>query len=114
MDFMSRQLVCLDSYHRIHTYGRTCTDCAAIGLPLVGTKLQYLQNSLFPKLCTEPYDIFEQQNLLDKLLDDKSFYQEVVEYGYQKSEDYGFKASSDRFLQAISKELPSRANNLID
>jgi hypothetical protein len=46
MDYLSRQFAVVDSYHRIHTYGRTVVDCAAIGVPLIGTSLQYLQNIL--------------------------------------------------------------------
>lgn len=108
MEYLGRQLICVDSYHRLHTYGRTVVDCAAIGLPLVGTKLQYLQNFLFPRLTTDPYDLYAQQDLVQRLVEDKTFYQEVVDYAYSKVDEYGFTKSVERFLAVVEKELPGR------
>lgn len=108
MEYLGRQLICVDSYHRLHTYGRTVVDCAAIGLPLVGTKLQYLQNFLFPRLTTDPYDLYAQQDLVQRLVEDKIFYQEVVDFAYSKVDDYGFTKSVERFLAVVEKELPGR------
>lgn len=99
MEYLSRQLLCVDSYHRLHTYGRTVADCAAIGLPLVGTYLQYLQDKLFPLLTTKPYDLYAQQDLIERLIKDKEFYQEIINYGYAHVEEFNFKNSVDRFLK---------------
>lgn len=98
MEYLSRQLICVDSYHRLHTYGRTVADCAGMGLPLVGTKLQYLQNKLFPQLTTEPYALYDQQNLIDRLISDKVFYNDVVEFAYKNVEEFNFYNSAKRFL----------------
>lgn len=112
MEHLSRQLMCVDSYHRLHTYGRTVVDCAAIGLPLVGTKLQYLQQKLFPALTTQSYDLCAQQDIIQRLIKDKDFYKEVVDYAFKRVDEYGLIPSAERFMYAMMSENEGIANKL--
>ena len=110
MDYLSRQFAIVDSYHRIHTYGRTVVDCAAVGVPLIGTSLQYLQNILFPDLCTKPYDIYEQQKILNRLIDEPAFFEHVVNYAYERVDEYGYEKSVDRFVKVILDEQDGKCD----
>lgn len=64
--------------------GRDTIACAALGIPVIGNKELDVQMSLFPKLGTGCYDVRQMETLLEQLLKDKKFYDEVREFASER------------------------------
>lgn len=90
LDWASRKKVMLDSYHKIHTYGRAAVDSACLQVPIVGSNWTYSQNYLWPKLTVEAGDVSKQKELIIKLFEDENFYDDVVEEAAEKVEMYSY------------------------
>ncbi len=62
------------------TWGRFPVDCAAVRMPCVAPATFYTQKKLFPDLCVPYYDIDLVKTLVNRLITEPSFYEEVVAY----------------------------------
>ena len=82
------------------TLGRVAGDCAAVGIPCIGTPNLY-QQSLFPDLTIQWSDPRQIMNLIDKLMDDYSagFYTDVVNYAMDAVKDYSVENVAKKLMQ---------------
>jgi len=101
LEFASRKKVLVDSYHRIHTYGRSAVDCAAIGLPCVGSNWQWAQKFLWPNLTTEPSYLLDQKEIIIKLMEDDAFYKECLDYSDSKLDFFSYENRKNDFLDKL-------------
>lgn len=101
LEWVSNMKLVLDSYHKIHTYGRTAVDNASLKLPTVGASWTYAQVDLWPTLTAEPGDVWEQANLINRLIKDKEFYLDAVEYAEEKVEKYRYANRKQEFLDKL-------------
>ena len=101
LDFASRKKVLVDSYHRIHTYGRSAVDCAAIGLPCVGSNWQWAQTLLWPNITTEPAYLQQQKEIVIKLMEDDVFYKEQIEYADTKLDFFSYENRKKDLLDKL-------------
>lgn len=85
------------------TWGRLACDCAALGIPSIGTFNSHSQKILFPKLCVDPFDIQNAKKLAQKLLNSKDFYQECSQYAQKKVEQFNFTNAKKNFLQNLKR-----------
>lgn len=90
LDWLARQKVILDSYHRLHTYGRTAVDAACIGVPIVGTNWIHAQQLLWPDLTVECGDTIGQEKIIRQLMTDKEFYDNCVEQAWDKVQEFSY------------------------
>jgi len=101
LDWMSRKKVLVDSYHKLHTYGRSPVDCACVGVPCVGTTWTYAQTLLWPNLTVEPGDIYGQQKLIEKLMTNDEFYDDCVAKAKEVLPMFSYKERKKEFIKLV-------------
>lgn len=105
VDWVSRMWVCLDSYHKIHTYGRTAVDNACLQLPTVGADWTWAQKYLWPDLTAEAGDVYTQKQMIIKLFEDEKFYDDCVEQAMEKVELFSYENRKQDFLNKLYNEV---------
>lgn len=105
LDKLSRTRILVDSYHAINTYGRSPVECACMKTPIIGSDVTYLQGILYPELTTKPNDVLKQRQLLVKLLNDKGYYDSVVDFAYKNVDIVNYDNSRKKFEGMINGEL---------
>jgi len=76
-------------------------DCAALGVPLVGSNRNYSVMKCFPKTAVPPFDIKAMRAMTKKLLNDKEFRQEVIDYAKEAVEYVSYESSTEKYLKAL-------------
>ncbi|RKX65200.1 MAG: hypothetical protein DRP42_05130 [Tenericutes bacterium] len=85
---------------------RTGWDCAALGVPMVGSDRNYSANVCFPYTTCSPYDIKEIRRLTKKLLEDEEFRKKVIDYAKEKVEYVSYESSKKKYLAALEEGSP--------
>ena len=88
-----------------HSYSRGTVDCAALGVPYVGSNRTQASQILYPHTTIDPYDIKEARKLIKKLLTDKKFHDKVVGTAREMSEFYNHENSRERYLVALYESI---------
>jgi len=88
-----------------HSYNRSIVECAAFGIPVVGSNRTQSINICYPFTKVDPFDVLSARKLIDKLLTDKEFYKKVVEYAKNASEYYNHLNSQEKYLMALKESL---------
>lgn len=101
LDWVSRKKVVLDSYHKLHTYGRTAVDNASLMLPTVGTDWIWAQKFLWPELTVQCGDTWGQKKIIEKLFNDKAFYVDCAEYAKEKVEFFSYEQRKQELLNKL-------------
>jgi len=101
LDWVSRKKVVLDSYHRIHTYGRTPVDNACLKLPTVGSDWTYSQKYLWPELTVEAGDVYSQKQLIIKIMENDTFYDDCVDYASERIDTYSYENRKKDLLDKL-------------
>jgi hypothetical protein len=82
-------------------------DCAALGIPLVGSDRNYSVQKCFPKTAVPPFDIKAMRDMVKKLLTDEVFRKEVIEYAQQAVEYVSYDNSKTKYLKALEEGSPT-------
>lgn len=78
-------------------------DCAALGVPLVGSDRCYSHQVCYPHTMVPPFDIRAARNMVKKLLNDEEFRNMVIEYA-KKAVDYvSYENSKLKYLKALKE-----------
>jgi len=108
MDFcdelMESKLV-LDPF-TLTSQGRTGWDCAALGVPLVGSDRNYSIQKCYPMTAVPPLDMRATRNMVKKVLTDDKFRQEVIEYAKNAVEYVSYEQSLEKYLRALEEGSP--------
>jgi len=88
-----------------HSYSRSTVDTAAMGVAVVGSNRTQSVQVCYPYTSVDPYDVQKARELIDKLLEDKEFYEKVVNTARDMSEFYNHTNSKERYLVALSDAL---------
>ena len=104
LEWSSMQKLIVDSYHKVHTYGRSAVDAACLGIPNVGSIVTAAQPLLWPDLTTLPGDTIGQRILVERLLNDDKFYEETVEKASEQVEVFNYENRVKDLLQYIKLE----------
>jgi len=88
-----------------HSYNRSVVDCAAMGVAVVGSNRTQSVNVCYPYTKVDPYDVTGARRLIDKLINDKEFYDKVVSYALERSEVYNHANSKEKYLTALYQSL---------
>jgi hypothetical protein len=105
LDFCEQLLeseVVIDPF-TLTSQSRTGWDCAALGVPLVGSNRNESVRRCFPFTMCDPFDIKEMRRLTKKLLDDKEFRQKVIEHAQKEVECVNYENSKYNLLKAIEE-----------
>jgi hypothetical protein len=101
LDWVSRKKVILDSYHRIHTYGRTAVDNACLGVPTVGADWTYGQKMLWPDLTATCGDTRTQTEMIIKLFNEPAFYEDCIEKANEAVEFFSYENRKKELLNKL-------------
>jgi hypothetical protein len=88
-----------------HSYNRAIVDCAAMGVAVVGSNRTQSIMTLYPDTAVDPYDVVGARKLIDRLIEDKAFYDKVVKTAQEKAEIYNHKNSMEKYLTALDESL---------
>jgi hypothetical protein len=97
------------AYIAIHMYtfkvvGRLTQDCAALGVPMVGTVSNFPNRLCFPSLSVSDYCVLEAAEIATELLTSPYKYQKVREFGIAQSQCWGNEATKKRVLKVLDYE----------
>lgn len=82
-------------------WGRFALDCAAVRMPCIAPDNFFTQKKLFPRLCVNYQDIDGAVKLAKKLINNDSFYEEVVAYAESQLAFFDNEAAKNRLLNLI-------------
>jgi len=88
-----------------HSYDRTTVDCAAMGVAMVTSNRTQSSNICYPHTCVDPFDVKKSREMINKLNNDKDFYDLVVKTAQEKSEFYNHSNSKLRYFTALYESL---------
>jgi hypothetical protein len=83
----------LDALSNVYVYlhpmpaaaaGRDTIACAGLGIPVVGNRKLQAQQTLFPELAIDCFDVLEMEHLLKRLLEDDEFFNSMREEGLKR------------------------------
>ena len=103
MEYLSK------AYIGIHLYtfkvvGRLAQDCAALGIPLVGTIANLPNRLCFPKTSTIDYDVRRGTELAIQLLEDEDFWLETSAYAKEFAfKFYGLEGTRNRIYKLLEQ-----------
>jgi len=108
MDFCDHLLeskVVVDPF-TLTSQSRTGWDCAALGVPLVGSDRNESVRHCFPFTMCDPHDIKEIRRLTKKLLEDEEFRKKVIDYAKEKVEIVSYESCKEKYLKALVEGSP--------
>lgn len=88
-----------------HSYSRTTVDTAALGVAVVGSNRTQSMNICYPYTICDPYDVHTARKLIRRLLDDKEFYDKVVNTALSNVEFYNHNNSKERYLLSLEESV---------
>jgi len=86
-----------------HTYGRNTVDTACLGIPSVGSQNVFSMKHCFPEMACDPMDINKTVTIMDKVLKDKEWLQQQLDYAKQAVEYFNYDNSRERYLTALEE-----------
>lgn len=106
-DFCDQMRECKIVYDpfTFHSYSRATVDTAAMGVAVVGSDRTQSMKICYPYTTVDPYDVVKGRQLIEKLINDKDFYDLVVKTALERVEFYNHENSKARFLVALEESL---------
>jgi len=86
--------------------GRTGWDCAALGVPMVGSDRNYSVQKCFPMTAVPPFDMKATRAMVKKVLEDDEFRQKVIDYAKEHVEYVSYESSRKKYLDALEEGSP--------
>lgn len=83
-------------------WGRFALDCAAVRMPCIAPDNFYTQKKLFPRLCVNYQDIDGAVKLAKELLENNSFYEEVMAYAESQLAFFDKEEAKKRLVDLLS------------
>jgi len=87
-----------------HSYNRAGVDCAAMGVPVVGSNRTQSINVCYPFTKVDPFDVSTAKRLIENLLSNDEFRQKVIDYAQSHAEVYNYRNSMEKYLMALYEE----------
>ena len=100
--YLSNLYAVVESY-TLRSYGRVTIECAALGVPVIGSDLVSSQRRCFPLLCTENAQPSKTSVLLKRLIEDKDFWKICAREGQTGAGYYSFEESKKRMLEFLNQ-----------
>lgn len=105
LEKVAKSLLLIDMNNR-ESVGRNALDCAALGIACVSTDRSDMQKRLFPDTTVaDSWDVQQAITLCERLLQDSSFYQSVIEYASTALVQFSSQSFKRRF-EAILQRYP--------
>ncbi len=107
----ANQMYAYDGYQMIHSTGRLQLDNAILGIPTVGSESVYNQKKLFPKLTTTPWNLKDQINLLQRLIDDRDFWEETVNEAWDNVQELNYANRKIALMEVIENVSKTKVHS---
>lgn len=88
-----------------HSYNRAIVDCAAMGVPVVGSNRTQAINVCYPFTKVDPYDVTAARRLIERLLTDEEFKKKVIDHAAMAVEYYNHVNSLQKYLMALDESI---------
>jgi len=88
-----------------HSYNRAIVDCAAMGVPVVGSNRTQSINVCYPFTKVDPYDVASSKKLIEALLTNEDFRNKVISYAQEHVEVYNHINSKEKYLSALYESI---------
>jgi hypothetical protein len=102
---MQESLLVVDPF-TLTSQSRTGWDCAAMGVPMVGSDRNYSARICYPFTICDPYDVKKMKELTLKLINDKDFRKKVTDYAQNAVEMVSYENSKKRYLEKLGEGSP--------
>lgn len=89
------------SYYSKDSQDRFLAECACLGIPAVATTCSVFGRKLFPRTTFPPHHIEAMIDAMNRLKEDKQFWDYVKDFAWKEVENYGDKPSVERLLNAL-------------
>ncbi len=83
------------------SWGRFPLDCASAGIPCVSSPMGHVQPILYPDTTVQPYDVEGAVAAIQRLTNDRSFYDHVVRIANERISNFDGPAARQRLLNAL-------------
>lgn len=103
-DQMRESKVVYDPF-TFHSYNRGVVDCAAMGVPVVGSDRTQSVNVCYPFTKVDPYDTLSARKMIERLLTDDAFREKVIKHAQEAVEIYNYENSMEKYLTALDEAL---------
>jgi len=98
---LSEYYAIIESY-TMHSYGRTTIECAAMGVPVIGSDLVSSQRRCFPQLATGTNDIAGAARRLKELIKNPEYWTAVTKTAMAEAEYYSFENCEKMMLDLLN------------
>lgn len=102
---LQESLVVVDPF-TLTSQSRTGWDCAALGVPMVGSDRNYSVQKCFPFTMCSPYNMKQMREMVKKVLNDKQFREKVINYAKDAVEYVSYENSKKKYLDALKEGSP--------
>jgi glycosyltransferase involved in cell wall biosynthesis len=106
LTYLSQLYAVVESY-TFHSYGRTTIECAALGVPVIGSDIVSSQRRCFPDLCTDTASVKKTSELLERLITDPQFWTSCAQKAVGLSDYYSFENCRGMMLDFLNGIAPS-------
>lgn len=103
-DQMRESAIVYDPF-TFHSYNRAIVDCAAMGVPVVGSDRTQSINNCYPFTKVDPYDVHSARKLIGRLTNDEAFRKKVIDFAKEKVEIYNHINSMEKYLTALHESV---------
>ena len=103
IDFLSEAKMCVDSYHRMHSYGRMGVECACLKVPFVAPDTVTSAMMFWPDTTIRAGYTYDQEMMVRKLLKDDDFRKKVTDEAYKRVDMCNYQNSFFSFMKMIGK-----------
>ena len=87
--------------YTLHSYDRSGVDCAALGIPIVGSDRTWAMRQCYPKTMCDVYDVRKTKEMIQHILSDSVFYDKVCKYAQHKARYFSQEDAKLRLLNSI-------------
>jgi len=101
-DELQESLVVIEPF-TLTSHGRTTIDCAAMGVPVIGSERVESCRRCYPYTTFDPLDVKAGRELLKKVLNDPEFRKKVIETAQEKVEYYSHEQCKNRFIDFLEQ-----------
>lgn len=101
IEYASSLYAVLESYF-ISSYGRFTAECAALGVPVVGSDIVGSQGMCFPDIAVANFQPVKMKKLVLQLINDKAFYTSVVKKATERVQFYSLENCKKRMLEFVN------------
>lgn len=101
IDYLSKAFFAIHMY-TFKVVGRLAQDCAALGIPTLGTVANFPNRLCFPRLSVQDYDVNNAVEITTEVLTSPYVYQKLREYALQQVKFYSVEATKQRVLKVLN------------